>query len=274
MSDVNRGKAVAMNSCLYECRVMHRRITPTANRFEYSLFMACLDLDEVEGVSRKLALLSRNRWNLYSFFESDHEPAGAGPLKDRVLGYLRSSGVDPGGAARVFLLTLPRVLGFVFNPIAVYYCFDGAGAPVCAVAEVGNTFGEKKLFLVRPDGAGPDNGFRSVVPKHFYVSPFSPLDLSFDFRMALPSASLSVRVDEYDGEKKVLASALTGRRVGLSDAALAWFAVKYPLLTLKVVALIHWQALRLWLRRTPYFRKSNNQSLQREVLRPHPPLGP
>ena len=138
-----------MNSCLYECSVMHHRLTPKVHHFSHDFFMFYLDLDELETVAQNIFLFGYNRKNLYSFRDADHEPAGQNPLKERIVAFLHRNEIDLGPFARVMLLTLPRVLGYVFNPISIYYCFDQHGAPVCAVAEVGNTFREMKLFLLR-----------------------------------------------------------------------------------------------------------------------------
>jgi DUF1365 family protein len=229
--------------------------------------MFYLDLDELDALSRHMYLFGRNRRAVYSFRDDDHLAAAALPLKRKLVDHLAAAGVHFDPAGRVMLLTLPRVLGYIFNPISIYFCFDCSGTPHCALAEVGNTFGEKKLFLLRPEQLH-EQTFRLKVPKHYYVSPFSSLTLQFDFRLRTPGSELDIRIDDCDGEAFTLRTALAGRRLPLSDARLSWFTLKYPLLTLKVIALIHWHALRLWWKGVPWHRKAAHPELQREVLRP------
>jgi len=259
-----------MNSCLYECHVMHHRLAPKEHRFRYRIFMFALDLDELDEVARRIPLFGHNRSNLYSFRDRDHLTLAG--LEDRtvrenLVEFLARNGIQLPNNGRITLVTLPRVFGHIFNPVSFYFCRDSAGVPLCAVAEVGNTFGEMKPYVVR-ELAG-ERCFRLTVPKHFYVSPFSPLDLTFDFKLRVPGDHLDIRIDDRDGGRPVLLSALTGDRVPLGTGQLLRFTLKYPLITLKVIFLIHWHALVLWSRRLPWYRKAARGDLQRDVLRPH-----
>ncbi len=254
-------------SCLYECEVMHRRLSPKVHAFRYRIFMFALDLDEIDSLAIQIRGFSRNRWNLYSFCDGDHLPSGNGSIKEKVVAYLAAKDTPFPKDGRMMLVTLPRVLGYVFNPVSFYFCFDAAGKPLCALAEVGNTFGEMKLYLM-PEPQG-ENRFRRITPKHFYVSPFSGLELNFDFKLRVPDNGLEIHIDELAGEEPVLLSALTGKRVPLTSGRLAWFTLKYPLVTLRVIFLIHWNALLLWWKRVPWFAKAAHPERQRDVLRPH-----
>jgi DUF1365 family protein len=271
---------------------MHHRFSPRSHGFLYRIFMFALDLDELETVDRRLKLFSLRRRNLYSFREDDflpvHEPrhnetsprAHAGPsplpppgsLKARVIAHLATQGIDLADG-RVLLVTLPRVAGYLFNPVSFYFCQDRHGRPVAALAEVTNTFREMKPFVLGP-ATRQGAAFALRTPKHFYVSPFTDVDLSFDFVLRDPTDRLSVQIDDYDGPRRTLTSTLSGRRRPLTDATLAWFTLKYPLITLQVIALIHWNALRLYLKRVPWFAKAARPEAQRDLYRPHASLSP
>lgn len=232
------------------------------------MMMLYVDLDELQSL--KLRLLGIERANLYSFRDADYCPTGSGGnLKTRVRDYLQRKGTPLPPDARIRLLTLPRILGYIFNPISVYFCFDAGGGALCAIAEVGNTFHESKLFLLpAPDATQRGVRFRLRTPKHYYVSPFSALDLCFEFDLQAPGPSLQLHIDDWAQDSKTLESHLRGRRLPLTDAALLRFALKYPALTLKVIGLIHWHALLLWLRRMPWHRKTHHPEQQLDVLNP------
>jgi DUF1365 family protein len=273
-------------SSLYECTVLHERFTPKHHRFVYSLFYFALDLDELGSLHRRLKLFSVNRANLFSFRENDflptaeplHNPvehasfdnADLKLLKSRVRAFCALHGSDIGEQGRVLLVTLPRVLGYLFNPVSFYFCFNAAGILVGAIAEVTNTFREVKPYFIPPvTGSDGSITLRLRTPKHFYVSPFSGLDLEFDFTLHAPGEKLAVRIDDHAAGSRVLHTALTGIRGPLTNLRLAWFLLKYPLITVKIITLIHWQAFRLWLKRVPFFPKADNATEQRDLYRPH-----
>ncbi|MEO8353417.1 MAG: DUF1365 domain-containing protein [Chthoniobacteraceae bacterium] len=257
-------------SCLYECEIMHQRLAPKKHEFRYRIFMFCLDLDELDSLTRKLTLFSHNRSNIYEFRDRDHLTIPGGErqsLKENLIGWLAQQGIQFPAEGRIKLITLPRVFGYIFNPVSFYFCSDENGAPLCAVVQVGNTFREMKPYLIT-DLRG-SHLFHRQVAKHFYVSPFSGLDVAFDFKLKIPDEHLDIHIDDRDGEDRILLSALTGRRKELSNANLFWFTLKYPLITLRVIGLIHWQALVLWSKRLPWHSKSAQPDRQQNVYRPH-----
>lgn len=280
-----------MNSCLYECQILHQRFTPKAHRFVYRIFMFAFDLDEIAALPKRLALFSNQRRNVYNFCERDflptteiiHQPTPPGPapapsagLKDRVIAHLAAHGIDLAGG-RVMLITLPRVFGYQFNPVSFYFCYDQEGRPVASIAEVSNTFKEMKPFVLGPaTSATTANAavFSRRTPKYFYVSPFSDLDVAFDFTLHTPGDKLAIQIDDYAAGERTLTSVLTGSRTSLTNGRLAWFTFKYPFITLRVMALIHWQALQLYLKRVPWFAKSARPEAQRDLYRPHSSIAP
>lgn len=276
----------AMGSCLYECQVMHHRFSPKAHHFNYRIFMLAVDLDELPNISKGNALLSVNRGNLYSIREDDFMPTreplhngSAGVpasvrcagLKDRVLEFVRMKGSEI-HVGRVVLVTLPRVAGYLFNPVSFYFCYDKEGKPAAAIAEVTNTFREVKPYFLGPSAFAVESGraaFHMKVCKHFYVSPYSDVDVSFDFILRPPEGAIAIQIDDYEGAERTLTSTVTGRRVPLSTGRLAWFSVKYPLVTLRVIFLIHLHALLLRIKGVPWFAKASRSREQRDLYRPH-----
>ena len=257
-------------NALYECDVMHHRLTPKEHHFNYRIFYFWLDLDTLDATAKKLWFFSRNRFNLYSFKDSDHLNKNARSAKENIIRYLAENGLIFPEGGKIKLLTLSRIAGYIFNPVCFFYCFDAQDEPLCVVAQVTNTYHEMKPYLLRErDEKGR---FRLLIPKHFYVSPFSGLELCFDFKLPVPDRKLDIHIDDREDGKPVLLSKLSGIRTPLTDARLLWFALKYPLLTLRVIFLIHWNALRLWMKGLPVHSKAANKDLQRDVYRPHPSI--
>lgn len=255
---------MVVNSCLYDGVVMHHRLRPLRNRFVYSVYMFYLDLEELDDLHRRHRFFSRNRFNLFTFRDDDHWGGTAADVRTGVVDFLRRHGVGE-DIGRIMLLTNVRVLGYVFNPVSFYFCYDRAGKPLCAVPEVGNTFGEQKAYFMGAD-TRTEQGFRREVQKLFYVSPFVELDTTFDFHLRIPGERLQLQVDDMREGDRFFLSALTGTRKPLTDRALLYEFFRIPLVTLKVIWLIHWQALKLWMRKLPFHRKSERPELQQDML--------
>ncbi len=237
--------------CLYECDVNHTRVSPRKHAFDYRVFMIAFEL----GSFPKSALLSRNRFNLFSIDDRDHintDPAKG--IRENLLDWLAENGTEIASDSRITLVTFPRVLGYAFNPVSFYYIHSIDGKPVTAVAEVTNTYREMKLY---PLGEPSDEGvFDRLIAKDFYVSPFSDPNDSFRFRIGQTLENWAVSINNLTDGKPSLLSSIRGDRRELSTSRLAWFALKYPFLSLGIIFGIHWQALLLYLRKIPYFPKS------------------
>jgi DUF1365 family protein len=232
-------------SGLYDGAVVHQRLSPRRHRLRYRLFQLLLDLDELPELGRRLTLFGHNRASLFSFHDRDHLAGQRRPLRGQIEAMLASAGIDLGGGP-IRVLCLPRVLGYVFNPLSVFYCHRPSGELAAAVLEVNNTFGERHVYVV---GATPGAGERLVrqgCAKSFFVSPFLGLDMTYDFRLAAPAKTVTTSIlgRGADGDP-IIAAVFSGRRKALDDQALARAFFAHPLLTLKVIAAIHWEAVKL-----------------------------
>lgn len=254
-----------LNSCLYRCRVDHHRFMPKQHKFNYKVYMFYLDLDELDLVAEQTKMISRNRFNVFGFYDSDHikniEWRGI-DTKTKVITYLKEKGIDLSGG-KIFLLTYLRTLGYVFNPVSFYFCYDGLGRQQCVVAEVGNTYGEMKLFLIPTLDSGKTT---KVETKYFYVSPFVDLDATFSFKLNFPDDRLRLFIDDHKNEQRIISTSLVGNRQPLTDSRLMRNFLRFPLITLKVISMIHWQAFVLWSKGLNYHPKQRNMHLQKEIV--------
>lgn len=260
---------MVMNSALYNCKVMHKRLRPRERQFYYNIFMLSVDLDELPQLSHNSRIFSYNRWNIYSLCDSDYlkEPQPGLSIKKKLLSYLKGQGVEVKEISRISLLTMPRIFGYQFNPVSFYYLFDKDNKEIGSLAEVTNTYREKKLYLLKETDKKDWHELRSQ--KNFYVSPFSKIDDNFHFRLSPLNEKWSVNINDEDGEGVVLISTIRAQRSPLTDRELALHLLRFPLMTIRVMASIHWHALRMWLRKFPVSNKSNTAHQQIDVLRPH-----
>lgn len=237
-------------SAIYRGRVGHERFTPRHHRLDYRVFSLYLDLDELPLLDAGLRLFGYNRRAFYSVHDRDH--GDGSPLRDYVRDQLARAGLaDVDGPVR--LLCYPRILGYVFNPLSVYYCHDRAGTLRALIYEVSNTFGERHSYLI--PATGDADVVRHGCDKEFYVSPFLPMDCHYDFEVRRPGERLAIAIRERCGGERVLDAWFGGRRLALSDGNLWSMAWHMPLMTLKVMGGIHWEALRLWAKGVPLHRR-------------------
>jgi DUF1365 family protein len=247
---------VSTASCIYEGYVRHRRFLPVVNRFRYRLFLMYLDLAELPTLFQGRWLWSADRVNLAYFRRRDHLGDPQVPL-DRAVRDLvaETTGTRPLGPIR--LLAHLRYFGYCFNPASFYYCYDPPGERVEAiVVQIHNTpWGEEYCYVLeeaRNEYAAP--GFkRFQFPKAFHVSPFMPMDIWYDWRFKEPGESLSAHFINYREGKKIFDATLTLTRRELTPRNLARVLLSYPPMTLKVITMIHWQALRLWLKGARFY---------------------
>lgn len=259
-----------LTSCLYETEIWHLRKRPRPYSFRHKHFMLYLALDELDSLNSRLQLFKSQDRALYKFDEADHLPDATSTvsLVDRLRHFALENGIEPESISRISLLTNVRVAGYVFNPVSFFFCTGSDDKPLCCVVEVGNTFGEKKAYLLKADRA-EGNKFLGQRQKLFYVSPFTELEQTFDFKLILPDHALELLIDTVEDGVPIVKSGITGRRIELTDSNLWMLTLRYPLATATVIALIHWHALMLWLKRVPYRRKSDDLDKQVDVMRPH-----
>ena len=250
-------------SAIYQGWVMHRRLTPRHHRFKYSVFALLLDLDELPALDRSLRLFKHNRPGLFSFQDRDHGPLEAQAPQDLRLwldSLLANAGISAKGPRRV--LCYPRIFGYVFNPLSVWFCHDEQDALKAIIYEVHNTYEERHSYILPvPPAAAPDASaaqdrpgpaaiklVRHGCPKNFYVSPFLSRDCRYHFRIRPPGDDIAVAVHEEEAGRPILNASFAGERRPLTDRALLKMLFAYPLMTLKVILAIHYEAVRLMLK--------------------------
>lgn len=223
--------------------------------------MFYLDLDDLNILDKSKHLLGRNRFAPYAFHDSDHHQVENLPIRESIEVFLNENGVHD-EIGKIHLLTHLRTWGHVFNPVSFYFVFDNTGEAVCSIAEVGNTFNERKMFLLPSNSNGVS---QATERKEFYVSPFSDLDTSFHFRLSPPQECLRLSINQSKVGKIYFRSALSGTRAKLTDWNLALYALRFPLITLNIVFAIHWQAFVLYLKGIRVRPKAANPHQQTDV---------
>ena len=234
-------------SAIYRGAVVHSRVRPRRHRLRYRVFSLLVDLDELPALDRNVRFFGYNRRALVAFHDRDHGPADGSPLRPWVAAKLEAAGVAwDGGPVR--LLCYPRILGYVFNPLSVYYCYRRNDALAAILYEVCNTFGERHTYVMPVSGTGQAEIVRQRCDKRFHVSPFIGMDAGYSFHIRPPRDDVSVAIRVADRDGPILAAVFRGQRRPLTSADLARALARHPMLTFKVVAGIHWEALRLWLK--------------------------
>jgi DUF1365 family protein len=237
---------------LYPGRVNHTRVRPRRHALSYRIFMLRLDIDDLDGETGGLRLLSHNRFNLLSVHDADHGDGSATPLHQQVRARLAQAGLAHAGA-RIEALLMPRILGRGFNPLTVYFCRDAADDLAAILYEVHNTFGERHSYMIAAEPA--PGAVRQSAPKRFHVSPFMDMDLDYRFEVTPPAEGVAIRIAVSDAQGPMLMASFVGEGEAMTDASLlrAWLA--HPWQTVGVLAAIHWEALKIFAKGLGYRRR-------------------
>ena len=257
-------------SALFVGHVVHKRLSPRAHGFCYRVFALCLDVDEIDALADQLRTFSRNRRNLVSFYDRDLGDGSATPVANKARDLLANAGLDRFGS-RIELVCYPRLLGYAFNPLSVYFCRDATGTIGAIIYEVSNTFGERKSYII--ETGAHDRTIESASPlahtcrKELYVSPYTGSDGSYSFHMIPPAERTVIGVAFREGGRPVLKTHFSALRRPLSDRDLLAAVARHPLMTFKVIGAIHFEAARLWLKGVPLVERHHSAAYSSTVIR-------
>ena len=250
-------------SCIYIVNVIHKRFKPKKHFFKYSVFSLFLDLDEINELDEKILFFSYNKFNILSFFDKDHGYRDGSSIKDWLIHVLKkknNSIID----IKNKILCYARIFGDVFNPLIIFFIYDKDSNPIAILYEVKNTFGEQHTYVFKIDIKNKQ--ILNNCKKKFYVSPFMDLESKYFFKVLIPNERLSVIIDQRDKEGKLLFASQDGERVKLSSKNLLISYLKHPLMTLKIISAIHYEALKLWMKGIKLVKKNlkikNNTSYE------------
>ena len=247
---------------IYEGSLRHRRFSPAPHDFTYPIFMVCLDIDRIAEMMSISPFTACNRWNWASFFDEDHFGNPTVSIRERLAqdACTRQTTVPDG---KIFLLTHLRYFGYNFNPVSFFYCYSSTGTLKTIVAEVNNTFGETHNYWLLP-GDSSGASFQVRFAKEFHVSPFMELDQRYEWTFASSGGSLIVQTNSYEGDGRIFDATLKLEPREWNRKNLHAVLLKYPWMTLKVIAAIHWQAVRLWWKRVPASLPGRTAAAQRQ----------
>ena len=250
-------------SCLYVGSVIHKRFKPKEHFFKYKVFSLYLNLDEIDEVQKKIPFFSYNKFNLISFYDKDHGERDGSSLKLWVKKKLNEVGIA-NEIKSVNLLCYPRIFGYVFNPLSIFFVFDKYSSLIATMYEVKNTFGEQHTYIFKTKD---NNLIKNHCDKKFHVSPFMDLNSTYNFKILKPGSKLSVIIDQRDSDGKLLFASQDGEKIELNTKNLLISYLKHPLMTFKVISAIHFEALRLWVKRIKFIKKvikiKNNVSFEK-----------
>ena len=250
------------NSAIYNGKVIHRRFKPKEHYFKYNVFSLLIDLDELEIIQNKIKIFSYNKFNIISFYETDHGPRDGTSLKKWIIKNLKDIGINNENI-QIKLLCYPRIFGYAFNPLSVFFIYDQNSRLISILYEVKNTFGEQHTYIFKTDD---NETIINNCSKKFHVSPFIEMECNYYFRVLKPSDKMSVIIDQSDKDGKLLYASQDGNARKLNEKNLLISYISHPLMTFKIIVAIHYEALKLWLKGIKFVKKKfnikNNMSIE------------
>ena len=250
-----------MNSCIYNGEVTHTRFKPVRHFLKYKTFSLLIDLDEINLLDKSIGIFSHNKFNIFSFYDKDHGDRDGGNLKDWVISNLKKFQINE-NITNIKILCYPRILGYVFNPLSIFYCYE-KDKLIAIFYEVKNTFNEQHTYIFKIKN---NEEIIQKCRKKFYVSPFMDMETFYNFKLLNPKDKLSVFIKQTDADGTILTATQTGDKKEFSFKQLAINFIKYPLMTIKIISSIHYEALLLWKKGAIYRKREvklkNNLSFE------------
>ena len=240
-----------MTSSIYNGTVIHKRFKPKIHFFKYKVFSLLIDLSELDDLGKKIRFFSYNRFNLISFFDKDHGNRDGSSLTKWVKKNLSENQINFDDI-KIRLLCYPRILGYVFNPLSVFYVYDKSENLISILYEVKNTFGEQHTYIFKVEN---NNLLQHNCSKKFHVSPFIEMNCNYFFRIIKPCEKISVIIDQYQFDEKILYASQDGKRVDFTSNELIKSYLKHPLMTFKIISAIHYEAFKLWAKGIKFVKK-------------------
>jgi len=240
-----------MTSSIYNGTVIHKRFKPKVHFFKYQVFSLLIDLSELDILDKKISFFSYNSFNLISFFDKDHGDRNGTSLIDWVKNNLKENKITYENI-KIKLLCYPRIFGYVFNPLSVFFVYDNNDNLISILYEVKNTFGEQHTYIFKVEN---DNLLQHNCEKKFHVSPFIEMNCNYFFRILKPSEKISVIIDQYQSNEKILYASQDGKRTDFTSSELIKSYLKHPLMTFKIISAIHFEAFKLWVKGIKFIKK-------------------
>ena len=251
------------DSSIYIGNVIHKRFKPKIHFFKYKVFSILLDISEIDILDKSLKIFSYNKFNIVSFYDADHGPRDGTSIKEWVIKNLNDNRINTENI-KIKLLCYPRIFGYVFNPLSVFFIYNKNSELISILYEVKNTFGEQHTYVFKTKEN--ENYIKHTCKKKFHVSPFIEMDCTYFFKILKPSEKISVIIDQYDEEGKLLYASQDGDRIELNNKNLVLSYLRHPLMTFKIIVAIHFEAFKLWTKGIKFIKKrlkiKNNISIE------------